>query len=125
MSRKKDAPQPDPEIAITHPATRRGPGRPPNPRDESQAGIPGRGRGRPPLPEGATSPPSRHLDYRVVSLKCTAGFYEWLEGFAKHERIPVTNLLERAIVDWSKRRKYAVDPPERIEPRKPAGPGDS
>lgn len=87
------------------------------------AGPPKRPRGRPPKPEGAPNLPSRHLDYSVVSLKCTGDFRRWLERLADSQRMPITTLVERSITEWAKSLEFAEKPPRRIEPRMPRPPG--
>jgi predicted transcriptional regulator len=59
-----------------------------------------------------TQAPSRGPKRVIASFKGTDEFDDWLERFANHLRLPKSTLIEHAIVDFARSKKFE-DPPVR------------
>jgi hypothetical protein len=46
----------------------------------------------------------------VVALKGSAGWKAWLDGFASHCRLGLSDTIEQSLVYYAKEREYKIPP---------------
>lgn len=49
----------------------------------------------------------------AVTLKGSAEWKEWLEALARHARLDVAKLIDRAVIDFAKKEGFEPEAPER------------
>lgn len=70
--------------------------------------APKRRPGRPPKPKHELS-----RKETVLALKGSEEFRAWLEGLAAHMRLPLSIVMEHALVVYAKQEGYDPEPPKR------------
>lgn len=51
---------------------------------------------------------------RTFGFKATVAWGEWLERFAKHQRLDVAKLIDRALASYAEAEGFDEAPPDRI-----------
>lgn len=49
----------------------------------------------------------------IASFKGSDAFEAWMDRLMKHARLPVSTLLEHALIDYAKAHGFDEEPPER------------
>lgn len=57
--------------------------------------------------------PEMAKDQRVVGVRATGEWADWLEGLAGEYRTTVAGIIDRALTEWSEAQGYPVKPPRR------------
>jgi hypothetical protein len=65
----------------------------------------------PKKPKGRPQEPVRRLT--VLTIKGTPAWKEWLEGFGRHLRAPLSTVVDQALVRYAKETGYKPEAPER------------
>lgn len=50
----------------------------------------------------------------IASIKGTPAYAAWLDGLAKHARLPVAILIEHALFEYAAAHGYASEQPNRV-----------
>ena len=67
-----------------------------------------------PAPPGAGRKPSgRPRKAVAVTLKGSEEWKAWIESLARHSRLDVSKLIDRAVIDFAKREGFEPEAPER------------
>jgi hypothetical protein len=64
-------------------------------------------------PRPAPAAAKRPVRARMISIRGRDEWLEWVRGLADAERMDVSDLIDRALVDYGKARGYPVPAPRR------------
>jgi hypothetical protein len=52
-------------------------------------------------------------NYRIIGVRATDEWADWLERLAEAHRTTVAGLVDRALTEWAESRGFAEKPPKR------------